>query len=80
MAAKKQPEGDISQSTLFVRNLPYDATAAQLEEMFSDIGPVRKCYIVTDSGSQVSRGFGYVHVSETNTCIKFNFFFTVCGP
>lgn len=50
--------------TLFVRNLPFDATAAQLEELFSDVGPVRKCYIVTDKGSNASRGFGYVHVSD----------------
>lgn len=58
--AHKDDEGQ--KNTLFVRNLPFDATAAQLEEVFSDIGPVRKCYIVTDAGKKTSRGFGYVHV------------------
>jgi RNA recognition motif-containing protein len=53
-------------NTLFVRNVPFDATAAQLEEAFSEIGPVRKCYIVTDAGKKTSRGFAYVHVSTSH--------------
>ncbi|PVV04923.1 hypothetical protein BB560_000562 [Smittium megazygosporum] len=34
-------------STLFVRNIPTEATNQQLEEFFSQIGPVRSCFIVT---------------------------------
>lgn len=55
-------EGKATSSTLFVRNLSFDASAPQLESLFSDIGPVRQCYIVTDPGKKTSRGFGYVHV------------------
>ena len=39
-----------SSSTLFVRNLPYSATKEHLEEVFSDIGPVKKCFVITDTG------------------------------
>ncbi|XP_033629872.1 RNA-binding protein 28-like isoform X1 [Asterias rubens] len=50
-----------SSSTLFVRNLPYSATKEHLEEVFSDIGPVKKCFVITDTGvKDKCRGFGYV--------------------
>ncbi|KAF9938412.1 RNA recognition motif-containing protein, partial [Mortierella alpina] len=41
-----------SKSTLFVRGLPYDATSAQLEEFFSDVGPVRSCFVVLDRSAE----------------------------
>jgi nucleolar protein 4 len=34
--------------TLFVRNVAYDVDAALLEEVFTEIGPVRQCFLVTD--------------------------------
>ncbi|EGD73070.1 hypothetical protein PTSG_12213 [Salpingoeca rosetta] len=50
---------DMSVATLFVRNLAFSVTAEDLENVFSDIGPVRQCFIVkTPQGG--SRGFGYV--------------------
>ena len=50
--------------TLFVRGLPFDATNQDLEEFFGDIGPIRKCFVVTDKSSEGTfrnKGFGYVH-------------------
>ncbi|KAI8389273.1 hypothetical protein BD560DRAFT_452161 [Blakeslea trispora] len=50
--------------TLFVRGLPFDATNQDLEDFFGDIGPVRKCFVVTDKSSEGqfrNKGFGYVH-------------------
>ncbi|KAJ1914620.1 RNA recognition motif-containing protein [Mycoemilia scoparia] len=37
-------------STLFVRKIPRDATSSELEEFFSEIGPVRSCFVVEDKG------------------------------
>ncbi|KAF9332428.1 RNA recognition motif-containing protein [Podila minutissima] len=41
-----------SKSTLFVRGLPYEATSAQLEEFFSEVGPVRSCFVVLDRSAE----------------------------
>ncbi|KAJ4474254.1 hypothetical protein J3R30DRAFT_3406265 [Lentinula aciculospora] len=50
-------------STLFVSNLPYTATSTDLQTLFSDIAPVRSAFVVTESGTGVSKGVGYVSFS-----------------
>ncbi|KAG9031281.1 RNA recognition motif-containing protein [Tulasnella sp. JGI-2019a] len=53
-----------SGSTLFVSNLAYNTTTQTLEAFFSDIAPVRNCFIVTRkdpiTGEVNSKGVGYV--------------------
>ncbi|XP_003475215.1 RNA-binding protein 28 [Cavia porcellus] len=49
--------------TLFVSNLPPSARSEQLEELFSQVGPVKQCFVVTEKGSKACRGFGYVTFS-----------------
>ena len=36
--------------TLFVRNLPYSATNEQLEQLFGDVGPIKRCFVVKNKG------------------------------
>lgn len=50
-------------STLFVSNLPYDATSTDLQTTFSDLAPVRYAFVVSNKGSGESKGFGYVSFS-----------------
>lgn len=47
-------------ATLFVSSLPYTATSVDLQTLFSDIAPVRSAFIVTQPGTGVSKGVGYV--------------------
>uniref|UniRef100_A0A9L0JAM2 RNA binding motif protein 28 n=1 Tax=Equus asinus TaxID=9793 RepID=A0A9L0JAM2_EQUAS len=49
--------------TLFVSRLPPSARSEQLEELFSQVGPVKQCFVVTEKGSKACRGFGYVTFS-----------------
>jgi nucleolar protein 4 len=40
--------------------LPYSATSVDLQTLFSDIAPVRSAFVVTEQGTGVSKGVGYV--------------------
>uniref|UniRef100_A0A671Y9R7 RNA binding motif protein 28 n=1 Tax=Sparus aurata TaxID=8175 RepID=A0A671Y9R7_SPAAU len=53
----------MSANTLFVQFLPATATNKQLEEVFSEIGPVKQCFVVREKGTETCRGFGYVTFS-----------------
>ncbi|KAJ2685352.1 RNA recognition motif-containing protein [Coemansia spiralis] len=45
-AESKAPKEKYAKSMLFVRGIPKDATNQELEEYFSNIGPVRSCFVV----------------------------------
>ncbi|KAJ3516305.1 hypothetical protein NLJ89_g1208 [Agrocybe chaxingu] len=47
-------------STLFISNLPYSATSVDLQTLFSDIAPVKSAFVVTEHGTGISKGVGYV--------------------
>jgi len=49
---------------LYVGNLPFDATADELREMFSPHGRVVSATICTDRETGRSRGFGFVELAE----------------
>ncbi|KAJ7093119.1 hypothetical protein C8R44DRAFT_815616 [Mycena epipterygia] len=60
LGKRKEREEDAHGSTLFVSNLPYTATSVDLQTLFSDIAPVRSAFVVTEPGTGVSKGVGYV--------------------
>ena len=47
---------------LFVGSLPFTATQAQLEELFSQAGKVESVNIIIDRFSGRSKGFGFVEM------------------
>ncbi|NXI43027.1 RBM28 protein, partial [Galbula dea] len=53
----------VSGRTVMVRGLPPTATAANLESLFGRLGPLRRCFVVTEKGTKTCRGFGYVTFS-----------------
>lgn len=47
--------------TVFVRGVDSSVTDAQLQELFSDVGPVKKAFLVRKGGKDgAHRGFGFV--------------------
>jgi cold-inducible RNA-binding protein len=61
---------------LFVGNLPFSATGAELEGLFGQVGAVTSANVISDKFSGQSRGFGFVEMDsaqEAQTAIeKFN--------
>ncbi|XP_060891166.1 RNA-binding protein 28 isoform X2 [Labrus mixtus] len=49
--------------TIFVKFLPASASNERLEEIFSEIGPVKQCFVVREKGTEKCRGFGFVTYS-----------------
>ncbi|XP_070763639.1 RNA-binding protein 28 [Enoplosus armatus] len=49
--------------TIYVGSLPAAASNERLEEIFSEIGPVKQCFVVREKGAEKCRGFGYVTYS-----------------
>ena len=58
---------------LFVGNLSFDATPADLETLFSQAGTVSSVNIISDKFTGKSRGFGFVEMGsnqEAQTAIE----------
>jgi len=52
--------------SLFVGNLPWAVTDADLKNKFSEFGSVISARVMTDKLTNRSRGFGFVDVKEEN--------------
>ncbi|KAK7462881.1 RNA recognition motif-containing protein [Stygiomarasmius scandens] len=64
LGKRKERDEEVKRgSTLFVSNLPYTATSVDLQTLFSDIAPVRSAFVVTEHGTGISKGVGYVSFS-----------------
>ena len=48
---------------IFVGNLPFSATDADLDGLFSEYGTVESVAIITDRETGRSRGFGFVELA-----------------
>lgn len=58
----------VSQRVLFVRNLPFSTTDQDLETLFSEVGPIKRCFVIRNKGKklckilQVAYKFLQIHV------------------
>ena len=51
---------------LYVGNLSYGVTNANLEEMFAPFGEVRSAQVIQDRDTGRSKGFGFVEMDNDN--------------
>jgi RNA recognition motif-containing protein len=49
---------------IYVGNLPWSTTEAELEQMFAEHGSVESVRIITDRETGRSRGFGFVEMND----------------
>jgi RNA recognition motif-containing protein len=49
---------------VFVGNLSFDTTSADLEALFSEVGHCESAAVITDRATGRSRGFGFVEMSS----------------
>lgn len=49
---------------IFVGNLSFDTTSADLEALFSEVGHCESASVITDRATGRSRGFGFVEMSS----------------
>jgi RNA recognition motif-containing protein len=59
-------EGALMSNNLFVGNLAFDTSTADLESLFSAHGEVSKAQVITDRDSGRSRGFGFVEMATAD--------------
>ena len=52
--------------SIYVGNLPWSVTDAELKEKFSEFGNVISARVVTDKFSGKSRGFGFVDMEDSD--------------
>ena len=57
-------------STLFVTRLPYTVTNTDLATFFSNVGPLRRAFVVTDRDTHTSKGIGYVTFADSTDAAR----------
>jgi RNA recognition motif-containing protein len=55
-----------SMTKIYVGNLPFSATDAEVRELFSQHGTVESVSIITDRDTGRPRGFGFVEMSRAD--------------
>ena len=55
---------------IFVGNLSFDTTSAELESLFSQVGTCESVSVITDRATGRSRGFGFVEMSSSSEAEK----------
>ena len=50
--------------TLFVGNLSQEATSTEIRDLFSDVGVVESCHLVTDRETGRLKSYGFVEMNS----------------
>lgn len=53
-------------TNLYVGNLTFATTSADLERLFGQYGEVTKAQVISDRDTGQSRGFGFVEMAQTD--------------
>jgi RNA-binding proteins (RRM domain) len=56
--------------SVFVGNIPYTTTGAELRALFSEVGPVVDFHLVLDPATGKSKGYGFCEYSDAATAMS----------
>jgi RNA recognition motif-containing protein len=57
---------EINMKKIYVGNLPFSATQAEVEELFAEFGTVTSVNMITDRDTGRFRGFGFVEMEDAD--------------
>ena len=57
---------EVTVKKIYVGNLPWSATEADLRELFSSVGTVHSAAVITDRDTGRSRGFGFIEMDDSD--------------
>ena len=63
-------EGEVMGKKLYVGNLAFATTSADLETLFAQVGTCESAAVITDRDTGRSRGFGFVEMSSASEAAK----------
>ncbi|KAG2489320.1 hypothetical protein HYH03_012152 [Edaphochlamys debaryana] len=58
---------DRASCTVFIGNIPYDATEQVLQELFAQAGPIKSLRMVTDKDTGKAKGYGFCEYHDSQT-------------
>ncbi len=58
---------DFKAMTIFIGNLSWETEVEDLEQLFSNYGVVKKCYLPLDRETGRKRGFAFVDLNDQNS-------------
>ena len=73
---------DFNEMTIFIGNLSWETEVEDLEQLFSNYGLVKKCYLPLDRETGRKRGIAFVDLNDNNSEKKaiddFSSLFEIC--
>ncbi|CDQ70066.1 unnamed protein product [Oncorhynchus mykiss] len=69
-AAGRDPAVDRSLRSVFVGNIPYEATEEQLKDIFSEVGLVVSFRLVYDRETGKPKGYGFCEYQDQETALS----------
>ncbi|XP_068571167.1 cleavage stimulation factor subunit 2 isoform X2 [Cebidichthys violaceus] len=70
LAANRDPAVDRSLRSVFVGNIPYEATEEQLKDIFSEVGLVVSFRLVYDRETGKPKGYGFCEYQDQETALS----------
>jgi RNA recognition motif-containing protein len=56
--------------TLFVRGISFDVNEKELEGVFSDLGPIKQCFLIKEKDQPKHKGFGFVQYALEEDAVR----------